>query len=175
MRRLIPALAAVALAVPHGIAAQDTEWNRYTLEKLGGVHVRIDVDDTCSEAGVSVADFEASTSLALIESEVGVLTEDEMLENLALPELRVTLDCARDGSGPMAYSVGLRVQQAAQLLRDTQVTLPEAVTWYSTRIGVATAANTSSTMGAVLTEELSAFAEAWKAANAVESDEGSSR
>jgi hypothetical protein len=173
MRRCVPALVLCALVVcpPASAHGQDTEWNRYTLENLEGVHIRIDVDDTCQAAGVAPADFEASTSLQLIEAEVGVLTQEEMLEHLALPELRVTLDCADGSGGPLAYSVGLRVQQAAQMLRNNQITLPEAVTWYSTEVGVTTAANASSEIGDTLTAQLAAFAEAWKTANA--DDEGS--
>jgi hypothetical protein len=157
------------IALPAGLSGQDEEWNRYTLENLDGVHIQIAVDDACQSAGVAVADFEASTSLQLIEADVGVLTREEMLENLALPELRVSLDCASGSSG-LAYVVGLRVQQAAQMLRDTQITLPEAVTWYSTRVGMTSASGAASDIGEALTAELGVFAEAWQAANSTEAE-----
>ena len=156
------------LALPAALSGQDQVWNRYTLENLDGVHIDFEVDETCQAAGIASGDFEASTSLQLIEADVGVLTREEMLEHLALPELRVSLECADGNGGPMAYVVGLRVQQAAQMLRDTQITLPEAVTWYSTRVGVTTASSASNDIGEALTAELGLFAEAWQAANADE-------
>lgn len=172
MKRCVSALAACLLVVSApGVSGQDTQWNRYTLEDLGGVHVRIEATESCSAYGVAAADFEASTSLQLIEAEVGVLTREEMLEHHGLPELRVSLDCAgNDSAAPVAYAVSLRVQQAAQMLRDTQITLPEAVTWYSTEIGVADASSLGSVVAEVLTKKLDEFAEAWQAANA--EDEG---
>jgi hypothetical protein len=168
MKRCVCALAASLLVLPPaGVSGQDTEWNRYTLEDLGGVHVRIEAAEGCSAYGIAASDFEASTSLQLIEAEVGVLTREEMLEHHGLPELRVSLDCVGGGSGgPVAYAVSLRVQQAAQMLRDTQITLPEAVTWYSTAIGVAEASSVATDVTEALTKELGEFAEAWQAANA---------
>ncbi len=170
MRRNVCAVAALAFfGVPAGVEAQDTEWNRYTLEDLGGVFVRIEANDVCERAGVTTSHFEASTSLKLIEAEVGVLTREEMLDNPAMPELRVSLECAVGPGGTMAYSVGLRVQQAAQMLRDTQITLPEAVTWYSTRVGLAPISDAASALEIALDDELDDFVEAWEAAHA---DEG---
>ena len=87
-----------------------------------------------------------------------------------MPELRVSLDCANGPGGSMAYSIGLRVQQSAQMLRDTQITLAEAVTWYSSKIGLTDASDASSSLEAALRDELDEFAEAWAAANA--DDEG---
>ena len=169
MNRFASVLALGAtLALPAAVSGQDQPWNRYTLENLDGVHIDFEVDEACTGVGIDATDLQASTSLQLIEADVGVLTREEMLEHLALPELRVSLDCADGDGGPMAYVVGLRVQQAAQMLRDTQITLPEAVTWYSTRVGVTTASGASSDIGAALTAELGLFAEAWKAANADE-------
>ena len=171
MRRCVSAVAALAFfGVPTGLEAQDTEWNRYTLEDLGGVFIRIEANDVCESAGVTASDFEANTSLKLIEAEVGVLTREEMLDNPAMPELRVSLECAEGSGGTIAYSVGLRVQQAAQMLRDTQITLPEAVTWYSTRIGLAATSDAASALEVALDEKLDEFAEAWAAAHA--DDEG---
>ena len=164
-------MAALVLSIfPTGVEAQDTEWNRYTLEDLGGVFIRIETNGVCESAGLTASDFEASTSLKLIDAEVGVLTREEMLDNPAMPELRVSLECADGPGGAMAYSVGLRVQQAAQMLRDTQITLPEAVTWYSTRIGLAAAPDAASVLETALNEKLDEFVEAWAAAHA--DDEG---
>lgn len=173
MRRIACALVALGVAVPSvGARAQNTEWNRYTLEHLGGVFVSVVANDACEGAGVMASTFEASTSLKLIEGEVGVLTREEMLANPALPELRVSLDCAGGAGGTLAYSVGLRLQQAAQMLRDTQLTLPEAVTWYTAQLGVTDAGHASEAVGSALDEKLVEFVEAWTAANA-EAEEGS--
>ena len=171
MKRCVYALAAtVSVLLPTGTKAQDTDWNRYTLRDLGGVFVRIEANDVCEGAGLAASAFEASTSLLLIEAEVGVLTREEMLENPAMPELRVSLDCASGPGGSMAYSVGLRVQQSAQMLRDTQITLAEAVTWYSSKIGLTEASDAAASLEEALRDELDVFAEAWAAANA--DDEG---
>ena len=172
MRRWVPLLAALTIA-PASLAAQNTEWNRATLENLGGVFIRIEVGESCQSAGLTAADFEAAVSLKLIEAEVGVLTQDEMLRNPALPELRATVECASAPGGATAYTLGLRVQQAAQMLRDTQVTLPEAVTWWTTRLGIAEGSSTKSTIEAALTEQVTEFATAWTEANA--EDEGGQR
>jgi hypothetical protein len=172
LKRCAPAVIACGvMATPSGVSAQDTEWNRYTLEDLGGVFVRIEVNDVCQGAGVVASAFEAETSVRLIEAEVGVLTRSEMLAQPGLPELRVSLECA-SGSGrladAMAYAVGLRVQQAAQMLRDTQITLPESVTWYSTRLGVVAAGEATAAIEATLAEAVAEFAVAWAEAHAVE-------
>ncbi|MDX1647393.1 MAG: hypothetical protein R3304_09635 [Longimicrobiales bacterium] len=169
MERLVrTGLLAFLLSVPLDAAAQDTEWNRYTLEDLGGVFVRMEVSEACEAAGLTASAFEADVSMALIEADVGVLTREEMLEHPALPELRVTVDCApgsNGASGAMAYSVGLRVQQSAQMLRDTQITLPEAVTWYSSRIGVTEVGSAVQAVEATLEEQVQAFATAWTEIN----------
>jgi hypothetical protein len=163
------ATVAVALFSPAVGSAQDTSWNRYTLDDLGGVFIRIEAGEVCQELGVTSAAFEADVSLRLIDAEVGVLTREEMLTHQAMPELRVTLDCASgmDGAaGAVAYSVALRVQQAAQMLRNTQITLPEAVTWYTTRIGVSTAAGVVEAVRATLQASIGEFAVAWTEAHA---------
>ena len=159
------------MAMPAVVEAQDTEWNRYTLEDLGGIFIRIESNDVCSAAGVTPEAYEAEISLKLIDSEVGVLTQAEMLEHPAMPELRVTLDCASGSngmSGTMAYSVSLRVQQSAQMLRDTQITLPEAVTWFTSEVGVTSEGRAADDVGASLMAGIEAFAEAWTAINAEE-------
>ncbi len=160
-------------SLPGVVRAQDTEWNRYTLEDLGGIHVQFEVADACEASGVTAALYEADVSLSLIESEVGVLTMEEMLAHPAMPELRIALDCA-DGangsSGSMAWSVALRVQQSAQMLRDTQITLPEAVTWYASEIGVSTEGGAADAVGAALMRQVEHFADAWVEVHA--EDEG---
>jgi len=172
-RTLVLGAALAFMAIPVAAEAQDTEWNRYTLEDLGGVFIRIESNDVCAAAGVTPAAYEADVSLKLIESEVGVLTMEEMLAHPAMPELRVTLDCAsgsNGSSGTIAYSVGLRVQQSAQMLRDTQITLPEAVTWFHTDVGVTSGGGATDAIGASLMSSIEIFAEAWAAINA--EDEG---
>jgi hypothetical protein len=174
MKRVVSAVVVIAtMAIPSGLVAQDSAWNRYTLEDLGGVFVRIEANEACAAAGIAASAFEADVSLKLIEAEVGVLTQAEMLNHQAMPELRISLDCANGSNtsaGAVAYSVGLRVQQAAQMLRDTQITLPEAVTWYSSEIGVSSAGGAADTVRAVLIAKVDAFAEAWAAVHAAENE-----
>lgn len=177
-RTVFPGLALVLATSTFGtvpLVAQDTEWNRYTLEDLGGVFVRIEANEACQAAGVTPATYEADVSLKLIESEVGVLTQAEMLTHPAMPELRISLDCAGGSagqSGSLAYSVGLRVQQAAQMMRDTQITLPEAVTWFSTAVGVTGPGSAADAIGATLMEQIQGFATAWTEINADEGEGG---
>jgi len=167
-------LALALLGAPTTVAAQDTEWNRYTLQDLGGVFVRFEVNEVCEAAGVVASAFEADVSLQLIESDVGVLTQTEMLTNPAMPELRISLDCAGGSNGldgAIAWAVNLRVQQAAQMLRDTQITLPESITWFSTDLGVSSAGGAAEAVGASLMTGVGQFTEAWVTINA-EDDEG---
>lgn len=164
-------LMALTLAAPQALEGQDTEWNRYTLENLGGVYPRMDVDETCETAGISASDFEADVSLSLMDAEVGVLTQEEMLQHPAMPELRITISCAagtNGASGSIAYSVELRVQQSAQMLRDTQITLPEAVTWFSSSIGVTSEAAAADAVSTALSQQVEAFATAWTEIHAEE-------
>lgn len=168
-------LLAVA-ALPGAAAAQDTEWNRYTLADLGGVYVVVESAEACEAAGVMASTYEADVSLRLIDAEVGVLTQREMLEHPAMPELRIGIEC-QSGSGSLAgnlaWSIGFHVQQASQMLRDTQITLPETVTWYSSELGVSSTGGAADAIGASLMTGLEKFAEAWAAANAEdEGDEG---
>lgn len=176
MRRwTAPVFLGLLVVLPGGAEAQDTEWNRYTLEGLGGVFVNIVVADTCEPTGVTASEFEADVSLQLMEADVPVLTREQMLQLPALPELRVTVGCATGSAGTngsMAYSVELRVQQSAQMLRDTQITLPEAVTWYSTRIGVTAPDAAVQTIGAALSEQVTAFSTAWTEVHAAEEGGG---
>lgn len=151
-------------------AAQDTVWNRYTLEGLNGVYIRAETNQGCEGAGVSAESIRADAEAALTEAEVPLLTEREMLDSPGLPELRVSFECGGGVAGVVGYSVSVRVQQATQMIRDTQITLSEAVTWYATTVGVAEAGATATVLGQALREKLAEFEEAFKAANA--EDEG---
>ena len=117
---LVALVAVTAVSIPTDGAAQDTVWNRYTLEDLGGVFVRTEAA-TCESVGVTRQAAQADAEAILVESEVDLLTEGEMLRNPALPEMRITLECAtKEGSDAVAYSVSVRVQQAAQMTRDSK-------------------------------------------------------
>ena len=169
MRTSLPALCALALVgFPTEVVAQDLEWNRYTLEGLGGVFVRIEANETCQAVGVTASAYQADASLRLMESDVGVLTMEEMLEHPGLPELRVSLECASGMGGLIAYSVGVRVQQAVQMIRDTQITLSEGVTWYATTLGASDADGIAAALESDVGAALDAFAAAWAAANSDE-------
>jgi len=176
MRRWFGAAALGAVIMtPATARAQDTKWNRYTLEDLGGVFVRVEVEEACQSFGVTPAAYEADVSMKLIESEVGVLTQMEMLEHPALPELRVSVTCSGasgEGDEPLAYAVELRVQQSAQMLRDTQITLPEAVTWFSSEVGVTTVAAAPGAVGETLMAELDGFITAWAEVHAEGASDG---
>jgi hypothetical protein len=172
MERFVSALIALTLvSVPSGIGAQDTEWNRYTLEGLGGVFIRAEADSACESAGVTASKVQSDAALQLLETEVALLTRDEMLALPGLPELRITVECAdgdNGGSAALGYSVSLRVQQAVKLIRNEQITLSEAVTWYSTALGTADAAGVQDAVLSTLTSELADFATAYVEANAEE-------
>ena len=171
MKRSLLLMLLGAAFAPAAVYGQDTEWNRYTLEDLGGVFVRFEVGDGCAAAAIAASSYEADVSLKLMDAEVGVLKIEEMLAHPAMPELRISLDCA-DGSngasGTTAWSVALRVQQSAQMLRDTQITLPEAVTWFSTEIGASSVGGVTAAGGCALTRQRDAFAEAWAGAHVAE-------
>ena len=49
---LVALVAVTAVSIPTDGAAQDTVWNRYTLEDLGGVFVRTEAA-TCESVGVT--------------------------------------------------------------------------------------------------------------------------
>ena len=173
MKRCLSALAALTvLTIPVGLEAQDTEWNRYTLEGLGGVFVRAEADGACESAGVTASSLLAESALKLIEASVDVLTEEQMLENAGLPEFRITVECvtgAGEGTaGTLAYGVSVRVQQSAQMIRDTQVTLPEAVTWYATEIGIASFDDAAAALEGAIDGKIAEFAAAYVAANTEE-------
>jgi len=160
------------ISAPGVLDAQDTEWNRYTLQKIGGVHVSVVGNQTCESVGVISSEVRANAAIKLLESEVDLLTEDEMLENPGLPELRITLQCVvgdqSDVGGVIAYSIEVRVNQAAKMVRDEQVTLAEAVTWYTTAVGVANADDTQQALREVIDGKLEEFAKAYVEANGEE-------
>ena len=172
MRRYVYAsLALTMIGVATELPAQDTEWNRYSLEELGGVFVRAEASPACESAGLTVDVLRMETESTLLEAEVEILTEQEMLRNPALPELRITVECAEGGSAGFAYAVSVRVQQSVQMTRDPQVQLSEAVTWYTTTVGIGASGSAAqealqeSTKGRV--EE---FAAAYVAANNAAAD-----
>ena len=171
MKRLACTIVGLMLMSAPGILdAQDTEWNRYTLEEIGGVHVSVVGNSTCESAGVLSSEVQANAAIKLLESEVDLLTEDEMLENPGLPELRITLQCVvgdqSDVDGAIAYSIEVRVNQAVKMVRDEQVTLAEAVTWYTMAVGVANADDTQQALSGAIDVKLEEFAKAYVEANA---------
>lgn len=166
------AAAVAMLCLPAPGVAQDTEWNRYTLEDLVGVHVRAETNQGCEGAGLSAESVRTEAVAALEAAEVPLLTEREMLESPGIPELRVTVECGGGVAGVVGYSVSVRVQQATQMIRDNQITLSEAVTWWTTGVGVAEAGTVAGALGAELQARLSAFADAFAAANAEEEGSG---
>ena len=176
MRWFMCALVALTMiAATTELLAQDTEWNRYSLEGLGGVFVRAEASPACGDAGVTADALRAEAESTLLEAEVEILTEQEMLRNTALPELRVTLECAVGGSEGFAYAVSVRVQQSAQMIRDPQVQLTEAVTWYTTTLGVSTSASAAQeALRAATRGKVEEFAAAYIAANTAADSTGSS-
>lgn len=166
MNGALCALAAIVVLCPPALA-QDSPWNRYTLEELDGVHVRVESTDACLQQGVSPDEVRATAEVALAEAGIPVLTESAMLETPGLPELRIGLACATAGDA-VGYAVTVRVQQAVQMIRDTQITLPEGVTWFTESVGVAGRAEVARAMAATLDAKLAAFASAFAAANAEE-------
>ena len=173
MRRFASALVALTvLGGPSGVEAQDTQWNRYTLEKLGGVYVSAETSAQCESVGVVASQVRTDAAIKLLESEVDVLTEEEMLANPGLPELVITLECVAGerGSvrGAIAFSVSVRVNQATKMIRDEQVTLAEAVTWYATAVGVAEPDDAREALEEAVEMKLEEFATAYVEANPAE-------
>ena len=162
------AACAVALLLPVTAAAQDTNWNRYTLEGLTGVFVRAETNLGCEGAGVSAESMRADAVAVLEAAEVPLLSRDEMLAEPGLPELRVTFECGGGVAGMVGYSVSVRVQQATQMIRDTQITLSEAVTWWASGVGVAEAGGAAQALRVVMEGKLGEFAEAFREANGEE-------
>ncbi len=75
-------------------------------------------------------------------------------------------------SGAVGYSVSLRVQQSAQMTRDSQISLPEAVTWWATTVGVAGSGSVQTALEEDLRLTLEEFATAYVEANTEEDDSG---
>ena len=163
-------LVVAAALVPSSAWAQDTEWNRYTLEELVGVHLKADAAQGCVDMGVAPESLMARAQGALEEREIPLLTEEVMLATPGLPELRVHVDCSAESDGWAAYVVSLQVQQAAQMIRDAQITLSEAVTWYASGVGVTSAADIADAVSATLSAKVEEFATAFEEANTAEAN-----
>ncbi|MGI9628125.1 MAG: hypothetical protein ACR2QM_14915 [Longimicrobiales bacterium] len=166
--------AVLILFGPGAVAGQDEEWNRYTLEELEGVFVRAEASPACEEFGVSSTSLRDDANKTLEEAEVALLSEPEMLAAPGLPDLRITVECAEGPDNTVAYSVWLMMQQAARMVRDEQIQLSEAVTWYTTALGAAEDDRAADEVGEALVLKLGEFAEAFKAANSVEEADPSS-
>ncbi len=150
-------------------SAQDTVWNRYTLEDLGGVFVSASTGAACAGAGLTDESVRIQAEETLAASDVELLTQGEMLRNPGLPELRIDLECAPgDGvavTGALAFSVAVRVHQSTQMTRDNQITLAEAVTWFGTELGIAAIVEAQSVLEAAVTAKVREFAAAYAEAN----------
>jgi hypothetical protein len=175
MSRYLCTLAVLAVTfVPADVVAQDRVWNRYTLEGLGGVFVRTELGEQCESVGMTRRDVQVEAEAVLVDAEVDLLTEGEMLRNPALPELRISLECVvgEEGgaSGAVGYAVSLRVQQAAQMTRNSQISLPEAVTWWTSAVGVTGSGNVQAAVEEDLRVKLEEFAAAYIEANAEPAD-----
>jgi hypothetical protein len=168
MKTYVTTFALLALAaLPSAVAAQDTDWNRYTLEALGGVFVRAEAGPACAAAGVTAESVRLQAEGVLAAADVEMLTEGEMLRNPALPELRIGVECATGDAvpGALAYAVSIRVMQSAQMIRDNQITLPEAITWHASAVGVRQAAEARAGVEAAVADKLAGFAAAYSAVN----------
>ena len=154
------ALAAGGPAAP--LSAQDTEWNRYTLEKLEGVFVRAEAASSCEQFEVSAANLVEEATKALEEAEVTLLSESEMLASPGLPDLRISVECSEGPDDTVGYSVWVRMLQAARMVRDPQLQLSEAVTWYASSLGVVDDNDTRGAVRESLEEALGQFATAFK-------------
>ena len=171
--RLILMGAASALLLSASVqpgAAQNTEWNRYTLEELTGAYVRFDIQPRCADFEVEEARLREEAESVLEDMAVPMLTEAEMLAAPGLPDLRVTVECA-ENDDRVAYSIWLRLQQAARMVRNEQIQLSEAVTWYTTALGVTDDDDVADDVRDALKEQMETFATAFNQANA-ESAEG---
>lgn len=146
-------------------AAQNTEWNRYTLEDLTGVYVRFEIQPRCVEYEVEETRLREEAESVLEDTAVPMLSEAEMLAAPGLPDLRVTVECA-ENDDRVAYSIWLRMQQAARMVRNEQLQLSEAVTWYTTALGVTDDDDVADDVRDALKEQMEIFAAAFNQANA---------
>ncbi len=149
---------------------QDTEWNRYTLDGLDGVYVSARANEACEGAGVSAESVRAEAEALLEATEVPLLSRDEMLAAPGLPELEVAYECGGGVAGMVGYSVSVRMLQAVQMIRNTQITLSTSVTWHASSVGVSQAGSASRAFSTALEDTLAQFSEAFHAANAEETE-----
>ena len=70
----------------------------------------------------------------------------------------------------MRHSSSARFVQTVD--SDTQITLSEAVTWYSTRIGVTTPEAAAEAIGTAMSEQVTAFSTVWTEIHAAEPGRG---
>jgi hypothetical protein len=166
-------LALFLMSVPLNAQGQDSAWNNYTLEGIGGVFVRTSINAACELAGISTDETQAVVEQTLLESEVELLTEQEMLRNPALPELRVSSQCLVS-QGTVAYFISVRMHQSIQMTRDSQISLPEGVTWYSTGMGIGSTEDLQANIVETVQEELESFSVAYLEANSAEAEDPSS-
>ena len=157
------------LAIPLDVQGQDNVWNHYSLEGVGGVFVETTTNAACELAGISNDETQAIVERTLLESEVELLTQQEMLRNPALPELRVSSQCLV-GRGTVAYFISVMMHQSVQMTRDSQISLPEGVTWYSTGMGIGSAEDLQSGIAGTVQEEIASFSAAYLAANSDEAE-----
>ena len=163
LRGAAGALLAGVLASP--ASAQNTEWNRYTLEGLTGVYVRFEIQPRCADFEVEEGRLREEAESVLEDAAVPLLSEGEMLAAPGLPDLRVTIECA-ENDDRVAHSVWLRLQQAARMVRNEQLQLSEAVTWYTTALGVSDDDDVADDVRDALKERMEEFAAAFNQANA---------
>ena len=168
-RYALMAMALGLIGLPVEGTAQDTVWNRYTLEDLGGVFVSAQTGAACAGAGVTDESVRVQAEATLAAADVELLTQGEMLRNPGLPELRIILECTPgDGvavTGALAWSVAVRVHQSTQMTRDNQITLSEAVTWFATGLGVAAIVDAQAALEAAVTARVEEFATAYTETN----------
>ena len=150
------------------LSAQDTEWNRYTLEDLEGVYLRAETAEACREFQVLTEEVTEEAHKVLEDEDIAVMSESEMLSSPGLPDLRITVDCSEGPDDTVAYSVWVRMQQAARMVRDPQLQLSEAVTWYTTSFGVVDDNKTRGAVEDAIEDTMEVFAAAFRAANPVE-------
>ena len=162
-------LTLVLLNLPFSAQAQDEIWNQYSLEGIGGVFVETTTNAACELTGVSNDETQAIVERTLLESEVELLTRQEMLRNPALPELRVSSQCLVNQE-TIAYFVSVMMHQSIQMTRDSQISLPEGVTWYSTGMGIGSVTDLQTSMAQTVQEEIETFSAAYLEANSEETE-----
>ena len=170
MRLLKTASLALGLLIlPFNAQAQNEVWNHYSLEGIGGVFVQTTTNAACELAGVSNDETQAIVERTLLESQVELLTRQEMLRNPALPELRVSSQCLVNQE-TIAYFISVMMHQSIQMTRDSQISLPEGVTWYSTGMGIGSVTDVQTSMAEIVQEEIETFSAAYLEANSEEAE-----